>query len=224
MKTTLILFLICSSLSFGQNDPIGAIEHTDFNILYRGYSNQLAVAVTNNQGGEVILTCSNCDTIYPTHKNNYIIKPGNRKTALLKISIIQGDSVRVVKEVEYRVSQLPNPTLFWGAVKSGQRALVWSRLILAKYTAEIPLKADFHVKKWKMTINGESCDGTGSNLSSADEFLKTIIGDGEIMFEAEVVGPDGLSRTIYGKFPYSNITPNSHIAPKVNDTISKGCG
>ena len=116
--------------------PQGSIELPELNVLYRGYPNK--VDPTASGYPTTILSASNASL----KSGPIYCKPGKGSKAYLTVSGKSADGKTVqLKKVEYRVTNLPDPTLYWGSAKSGKKAAKSSRLLLAKYPPEIPLKA-----------------------------------------------------------------------------------
>lgn len=198
----LLLILLFSSFQSFAQEPIGAIEAPELNVLYRGYPNKINVAVTNNDNREVVLTGSNVSiTKTPDSEASYIVKPDNKgRTATLTVGLIEGDSIVPVKSIPYRIMYLPDPTLYWGGAKQSGKANIRQRKLFAKYPPEIPISAAFSILNWKIEWNGEQAEGNGSNLTSAEDFLKKIKEKTEVFVTTTVIGPDGIEREISAKW------------------------
>lgn len=190
MKSIIILFSILSISCFGQGPEV-AIELTEMNALYRGYSSSIEVAVSNSNSSDVTLTCSNCDTLYKVNSNQYIIRPGKEKETIVSVFAQNGDNTELVKTVKYKAINLPDPTIFFGSAKNGCKASKSSRLIQAKYTSEIPIQASFVIIKWSAHINEKSTQGVGGNLSAAEELIDSALPGDVITFMVIARGPDG---------------------------------
>ncbi|NRA13551.1 MAG: hypothetical protein HRT57_16530, partial [Crocinitomicaceae bacterium] len=145
---------------------MAAVEMTDMTVLYRGYSSKIAVGVTNSGDSKIKLRCTNCDTLYKVRPNEYIIKPGNDREAKLQVLLEDGDSIRVAKQIKYKVRVLPHPILYWGSAREGNKGVKSARLLRALYPPEIPLRASFVILKWSITINCETAAGVGGNLKN----------------------------------------------------------
>ncbi|MFK7783472.1 MAG: hypothetical protein AB8B56_00075 [Crocinitomicaceae bacterium] len=195
----LLLLIIFSSFQCLAQEPSGAIELPEHNILYRGYPNKVIPAATNNLNREVILFGSpNVTIIKQPDSETYIVKPGKGKVASLYIGLVNGDSTDTIRTVRYRVVNLPDPTLYWSGIKDGAKANIRSKKLFAKYPPSIPLNATFNILDWEILHNGERTHGKGSNLSSAEDLFKEIKEETEILITTTVVGPDGVQRKITG--------------------------
>jgi hypothetical protein len=180
--------------------PSGSIELPELNVLYRGYANK--VDPTASGFPETVLTGSNCSV--SRSGEVYVVKPGKGKKAYLTVSGRSADGKTVqLKKVEYRVSNLPDPVLYWGSAKSGTKGAKSSRLLQAKYPPEIPLKATFQVIKWTCYapgLKGAPPSGVGTNLGSAGPLINAVKPGTGLSFNATVRGPDGIARQVGGSW------------------------
>lgn len=181
--------------------PQGSIELPEMNMLYRGYANQVEATAsgydqTSLSGTGVSLTKSG---------TGWIAKPtGSGREAYLTVSgknTATGQSA-TLKKVKYRVSNLPDPEIYWGGAKNGERASKSETKLFAKYGPEIPLNASFTVKSWECTVPGASRPvmGTGNLISAASGLLRAAPSGSMVSFICKVVGPDGITRTRAGAF------------------------
>ena len=181
--------------------PSGAISLPDLNVLYRGYPNKVkAVASgydqTNLSGSGVSLSKSG---------EFWIASPGKGREATLTVSgknSITGKSETLVTQT-FRVSNLPDPELYWGASKSGDKGNRNETKLFAKYPPEIPLSATFNIVSWECTIPGAPGApprGTGSNIANATSLIKQAKPGMTVSFTCKVVGPDGIQRNKAGAF------------------------
>ncbi len=180
--------------------PSGSIELPELNVLYRGYPNK--VDPTASGYPTTVLTGSNCSV--SKSGNLYIASPGSGKTAYLTVSGKTADGKTVqLKKVEYRVSALPDPELYWGGVKNGGRASKSQTKLFAKYPPEIPLNAQFNIIKWECQVpgaQGKPPGGPGANISAATNLLRAAKPGSQVSFICTVVGPDGIQRKKAGAF------------------------
>ena len=180
--------------------PQGSIELPELNVLYRGYPNK--VDPTASGYPTTILTGSNCSV--SKSGNVYIAKPGAGKKAYLTVSGKSADGKTVqLKKVEYRVSNLPDPELYWGAAKNGQKGSKFETKLFAKYPPEIPLNASFQILSWECQVPGAAGrppSGSGSNISAASGLLRAAKPGSQVSFICKVKGPDGIVRTRAGAF------------------------
>ena len=181
--------------------PSGAIELPEMNMLYRGYANKVEATAsgydqTSLSGSGVSLTKSG---------TGWIAKPtGRAREAYLTVSgknTSTGKSVSL-KKVKYRVSNLPDPELYWGAAKNGMKGSKAETKLFAKYPPEIPLNASFTIRSWECSVPGAARPvmGTGGNISAASGLIRAAKPGSQISFICTVVGPDGIARKKAGAF------------------------
>ena len=180
--------------------PSGSIELPELNVLYRGYANK--VDPTASGYPTTVLTGSGCSV--SKSGNIYVAKPGAGKKAYLTVSGKTADGKTVqLKKVEYRVSNLPDPELYWGAAKNGQKGSKAETKLFAKYPPEIPLKATFKIVSWECQVPGAAGrppSGSGSNIGAASGLLRAAKPGSQVSFICTVVGPDGVRRKKAGAF------------------------
>ncbi len=180
--------------------PSGSIELPELNVLYRGYPNK--VDPTASGYPTTVLTGTNCSVT--KSGNIYIASPGSGRSAFLTVSGKTADGKTVqLKKVEYRVSALPDPELYWGGVKNGGQASKSQTTLFAKYPPEIPLNATFSITNWECQVpgaQGKPPGGAGSNISAATNLLKAAKPGSQVSFICTVVGPDGIQRKKAGAF------------------------
>lgn len=195
MKSLIVLFSLISISSFAQ-EPNAAIELKEMNVLYRGYSSKIEVAVSNSVDSNLRLSCANCDTLYRLNSNQYVIKPSKALKTSIRVNLKSGDSTKLIEQIDYKVRAMPDPVLFWGSSKDGNKASKASRLLQAKYTPEIPLQASFRIIKWTITLKEESVSGIGGNLSKAGPLINSATEGDLIIFRVVARGPDGIDRNL----------------------------
>lgn len=180
--------------------PSGAIELPELNVLYRGYANK--VEATASGYDKTILSGTGVSI---SGAGPYVVQPtGNGREAYLSVSGKNSTTGKTVqlKKVKYRVSNLPDPELFWGAAKNGTKGSKAETKLFAKYPPEIPLNASFVIKSWECSVPGAARPvlGTGGDISAAAGLIKAAPAGSQISFICTVVGPDGISRKKAGAF------------------------
>lgn len=200
MKTLLTLVLIQFAITVNAQTPTAALESPELNVLYRGYANRIIPAVSDKENRTVILSGNGVELKKQEGQDYYIAKPGRDRIVTISISLIDEKDTILVKEVEYRVHNLPDPYLYLGTSREGQNADVNATKLFAKYPPEIPLNAKYRVMKWTITINEETISGKGDNMSSASEVLKAAPNGTEVIAEVTVQGPDGIFRKKTGSW------------------------
>jgi gliding motility-associated protein GldM len=177
--------------------PQGSIEMPQFNILYRGYNNQ--VNATASGYATTVLTPSNATVT--RSGEGYFVRPGSGRSATLTVSGRTADGKTVqLKRVEYKVVNLPNPALYLGSARDGG-TVVSSRLLRAQFPPEIPLNAKYEVLSWACSSSDMKTGplkGKGGNISGADMVIKAAKKGALITFFVKVKGPDNVIRNVTG--------------------------
>lgn len=179
--------------------PSGSIELPELNVLYRGYENIVNATASGYERTDLGGTGASITR----NGQSYIIKPsGSSRTATLSVigRSSNGRSV-TLKTMQFRVLNLPDPTLYWGASKSGSRVPPGDFRLFAKYGPEIPLNAPFKVLSWTATAAGAvEQKGAGNDLSSIRNFILAVPVGKEISVSVWVLDPGGTRRRISGVF------------------------
>ena len=168
------------------------------NVLYRGYNNKLVGAVSGYTGYKL----SGSNVSLSKSGEFWIGKPGGGKTCTVNIAGIAEDgSSANVGKFEFRVQNLPAPSVYLGALEDGQEApagtIKAQTRLFAKYPPEIPLNATFSVVSWEVSVAGAPRPekGSGQNLSpKALSLIKQAQRGATITFMTIVKGPDGKNR------------------------------
>jgi len=182
--------------------PMGTVSLPELNVLYIGYPNKVeAVASGYDQtllsGNGVSLTKSG---------NFWIGSPGKGKECTITVSGKSSVTNKTANlgSFKFRVSRLPDPSLYWGAAKDGDKGSRSETRLFAKYPPEIPLNATFTIKSWELSIPGAPGappKGSGNTLDGAAiSLLKQAKPGSVIGFMTTVVGPDGITRKKGGAF------------------------
>ena len=182
--------------------PSGAIELPEMNVLYRGYNNKAEATASGYD--QTILSGSGASVT--KSGDGYIVVPqGRGREAFLTVSgknTATGQTTQL-KKVSYRCVNLPDPELYWGGSKSGEKGNRRETKLFAKYPPEIPLAAEFRIIDWECTIPGAPGApprGTGGNVSSASSLILQARPGMMVSFLCTVVGPDGIQRKKAGAF------------------------
>jgi hypothetical protein len=182
--------------------PSGSIELPEMNMLYRGYTNKAKATASGYD--QTVLVGSGGARATKSGDGYNVTVSGRGREAFLTVSgknTATGKTVSLNK-VKYRVSNLPDPELYWGASKNGTKGSKAETKLFAKYPPEIPLNATFRITKWECNVTGaiRPVNGTGSNISAATGLIRTAKPGGQVSFICTVVGPDGIARKKAGAF------------------------
>lgn len=183
--------------------PMGTVSLPELNVLYRDYPNKVEAVAS---GYDQTLLSGDGGVSVAKSGTGWIASPGKVKECKLTVS---GKSSITNKTVSlgsftFRVSNLPDPELYFGAAKSGDKASRAETKLFSKYPPEIPLNATFRIVSWELVIPGNPGappKGAGDVLNgAAASLLKQAKPGTAITFFTEVVGPDGVKRKKTGAF------------------------
>lgn len=196
MKNLLLLSVLTLGLCVLAQEPIVAIEMPEYNILYRGYPNKIIPAVYNNGEGTIFLEGKGVSISKDENGERFTVKvTGSGRAALISVYLINGNDTTFLRKVNYRVSNLPDPAMYWGGAKEGGKANIREDKLFAKYGPEIPLAAQFTVVSWELSVDSSVVMSNGNNLHEAEEILKKIEKPTKASFKIKYIGVDGITRT-----------------------------
>jgi hypothetical protein len=93
--------------------------------------------------------------------------------------------------------RLPDPEIYWGAAKNGDRGSKAETRLFAKYPPEIPLNAKFNIINWECQVpgaQGAPPKGSGNDIGSASALIRAARSGMNVSFICTVVGPDNVQR------------------------------
>jgi gliding motility-associated protein GldM len=182
--------------------PSGAISLPELNVLYKGYDNKISAVASGFD--QTMLTAQGASV--SKSGEFWIAKPGQVREASLSVSgknSVTGKTQNLLTQ-KFRVSSLPDPELYWGASKSGDKGSRVETKLFAKYPPEIPLNAQFRIVDWEVSIpgaQGAPPRGTGGVLTpAASGLIKQAKPGMMVSFLCNVIGPDGVKRKKAGAF------------------------
>ncbi len=179
--------------------PAGSIEMPEFNVLYRNYKNK--VNATASGFPETVLTATGA-TIRKVGDGYEVTPDGSGRTAQLIVSgrTDDGRTTRL-KTINYRVSPLPDPTLYWGAVKNGGKVPPSNFMIFPKYGNEIPLNLNFTVVSWTVSVDGSrEVTGRGNNISAARPLINAARANSNVRIDCWIQPESGPRQKLSGVF------------------------
>lgn len=183
--------------------PSGAISLPELNVLYRGYPNKVAAVAS---GFDQTVLSAQGATVSKSGDVWIAKTVGTNREATLSVSgknSVTGKTQQLLSQ-KFRCSNMPDPELYWGGSKSGDKGNRGETKLFAKYGPEIPLNATFNIVDWEVSIpgaQGAPPRGTGSNLTpQASGLIKQAKPGMMVSFICNVVGPDGIRRKKAGAF------------------------
>jgi hypothetical protein len=186
------------SFKYTVGKPSGAVSLPEMNVLYRGYDNKVKGAVSGYTGYRLSMTGGSISQSGEV----WIARPGSGREATISITGVAADgSTASVGSEQFRVRNLPPPTIKLGSIWDGSKASPASiramNRIFAQYDESIPLNANFTVVKYIVKVTGapRNASGTGSQLNGAAmSLIKQARPGSSIVLETDVRGPDGKIR------------------------------
>ena len=203
MKNYILIVSIFSFLNLFSQEKLVVIGNPESMVLYRGYSNKIQIGFNDMLVKEYTIETSNCDSIIPdSEKHNYVIYPGqSRMLTLTIIDLSVKGKKTFLSETSYRVSNLPDPALYLGALENettiSLEGIKSMTTLFAKYPPELYFNAIFQVNSWNLFIKDLNLAGTTNNLSKEALFHLNRLSSGEkITIIANVIGSDKIIRKL----------------------------
>jgi hypothetical protein len=195
---TFIVLLNCVSC-FSQI----ALSFPEYNVVYRGYNNVLAVSTRTKVNPKFIEL--KCEGAKLTRKEHQIwnLNPFTTEDSL-ELIMLNSKTQKVIDRFVYLVKKLPDPQLYVGAVENGGKISRGEIRLFARYS-DSPLKAEFTVKEAIVLVEGYShVFVSDKNKLGIDyqEAMKNVPAGIKVKIKAVVLGPDGLDHVIYGEYVY----------------------
>jgi len=182
--------------------PSGTVSLPNLNMLYLGYDNEVEGVASGYD--ETILSGTGVNL--RKSGNRWIADPHKVRNATITVwgkNNVSGKKVSL-GTYNFRVSRLPDPTIYFGAAKDGERASSREKNLFAKYTPDVPLNATFDVKSWEMVISGlpgAPPKGAGNVLSSeAQTLLRQARPGTTVTFFLQIEGKDKIRRNKTASF------------------------
>ncbi|TNF47782.1 MAG: hypothetical protein EP305_06965 [Bacteroidetes bacterium] len=182
--------------------PSGTVSLPNLNMLYLGYDNEVEGVASGYD--ETILSGTGVNL--RKSGNRWIADPHKVRNATITVwgkNNVSGKKVSL-GTYNFRVSRLPDPTIYFGAAKDGEKANNREKNLFAKYTPDVPLNATFDVKSWEMVISGmpgAPPKGAGNILSSeAQSLLRQARPGTTVTFFLQIEGKDKIRRNKTASF------------------------
>ncbi|MBI1837895.1 MAG: hypothetical protein HYR91_11590 [Flavobacteriia bacterium] len=157
--------------------PQGTVSLPDMNVVYRGYPN-LIVGVASGYE-ETILNGTNI-SLKKGANGSYIGTPGAGRECSISVAGRNKAANKTVQlgKFPFRVSGLPSPQVYLGSLatgmSAGKSAIAAMTRLSAKYPPEIPLKAEFNVDTWEVTVSGAPRPASGKGPILSPEALSLL--------------------------------------------------
>ncbi|MCE2682009.1 MAG: hypothetical protein ACK49D_09515 [Flavobacteriia bacterium] len=176
--------------------PAGNVSLPELNVLYIGYDNKVEGVAS---GYDQTVLSSSANVKLTKSGDLYIAKVSSGREATISVSGKSSTTNKTVnlKTQKFRVMRLPDPEIYWGAAKNGEKGSKAEPRLFVKYPPEIPLSANWKMINWEIQVPGaigKPPTGTGNDISSVLGALKLVKPGNNISFICTVVGPDGIQR------------------------------
>lgn len=154
--------------------PQGTVSLPQLNMLYRNYDNVIEGVASGYD--ETVL--SSAELSFRKNGGQYVGRiQGTGRTATIRISgrnNVTGKT-ETMGTYQFRVSNLPQPTLYVGSLSNGSTAtrseLANATAMFIKYPPEIPLLVNYSVVSWEVEVAGIRKPGNGKILSEEAKSL-----------------------------------------------------
>ncbi len=171
--------------------PQGTVSLPELNVLYRGYPNKVEGVAS---GYDQTILNGNGVSLVKSGTGYIGNVSGKGREATISISGKNSVTNKTVSlgSYKFRVMNLPNPSLFFGATEEGGKASKAEVRLFARYS-DSPLNATFTVLEWELNVSGapRPAKGTGNVLNGdAINLLKQARPGSQLSFMTKVVGPD----------------------------------
>ena len=189
--------LIFVILCFISCESVGQIVISQPEMLYffKGYSNKLE-ATSQNGVKEIDLVSP--DFTFTKDEKGIYNAVATSDIGPAKIYMIDHKKRDTIDVFDVEIQQLPDPTLFLGAMESGEKVNKIENRLFAKYGPEVPLNVNFSILKGEVTLeSGEKFFFTGNTLTNeCQQALLKQKDNSKIIATIDVKGPDGIIRQI----------------------------
>lgn len=108
-KLTFLLMLAFSTVVFGQDSlvvkpKLSVVSADKMNVVYRGVSNPISIAVTD---GELIAVSA--PGLTKDGKGQYLLRPGQGNEVAVMVSIKRDDGSTIIEKHTFRIKGIPSP-------------------------------------------------------------------------------------------------------------------
>lgn len=118
-------------------DSLISISQPESRELYRKYKNKIEISFNSGCEFKTGITCTYCDTIYNTEKNQFVVIPGPAFHVFIEAYKVLSDSnVEMISRTEYWVRDLPKPIVNYGAASDGDPIFWKETKLFVKYPPE----------------------------------------------------------------------------------------
>lgn len=198
MKLLLTVLLLAAGMNCSGQI---ALALSEYNILYRGYTNQVEVG-TQTKVKATRLSLYSADAQFVHKKENQwnVITTTTKDT--IEIVMLHAKTGKVIDRFFFRVKDLPNPDLYVGATQPEGKISKLENRLFARYS-DSPLRAEFRVIAGALMIENDPriFEFDGNKLGEDYlEYVKNIPGGRKVTIKALIIGVDRKERIIWGEY------------------------
>jgi gliding motility-associated protein GldM len=187
--------------SYTVGQPIGVVAQPEMRVLYIGYDNVVEATASGFPAENVTMSGQNCSIVRQGNKYIAQVLRGTRNASISVVGKTADGKNTNVGTYEYKCVPLPDPKITLGGIKNGDEVSLRKAkdmtTVLAKYSSDITLDADFSVISGEVRVG--SVPGKGKVLSNgkldADAKRKIAQGKGSLVqILVEYRKPDGTTK------------------------------
>lgn len=166
--------------SYTVGQPMGVISQPEMRVLYRGYDNILEGTASGFPADKVTLRGSGCSVRRSGDKWVATVASGVRTASIQVIGEKEDGSTAVVGSYDFKVKGMPDPTLYFGSIKTGSnpsRSTVNAQTkVRAAYGPEVNLTdVNFRIIEGTIEVGGLMTKGRINSGGSIDDASRRIL-------------------------------------------------
>jgi hypothetical protein len=210
-RAIIVLLFLKANITFSQNV---VLEVNNVRTLYFGYNNRLEFGTTDGRPFELIAEHAILEldsTRGEKQTISYFLKPTQNQN--VRVFMVDPSSRKAFDTITFNVERIPDPEIFWGTSRNGEKGFVTANRLFVRYPPEnsLLLMASWKIVSWECSISGISgkpISGVGQDVSSAlakireakSNQLNGTWTETKISFICTIVGPDGIQRKLSSVF------------------------
>ncbi|MCR9173507.1 MAG: hypothetical protein NXI10_13485 [bacterium] len=172
------------------NAQSACIDLVNMNVLYRGVNNQVVVGISGYPDHSALVMIDNGE-LEEISVGVYTILPGDGKLCTISVYAKSDDSQVLLKKAQYRVSNLPDPTVYLGGKVSGNEVSALDAALEVRMSYQIPVRTNFTILNWEATYNDHSITGNTNDLQVLYEFISALEPGGTMVIKGKAERQDG---------------------------------
>jgi len=195
----IVVFLLNAGHGFSQLRMVLSLP--EYNVVYRGYNNVLAVSTRSKVNPKFIdLSCEGA-LVQPRENNEWTLNPFTSADSL-ELILFHSKTKKVIDRFVYVIKDLPDPLLFVGAIQPEGKIDRSETRLFARYTGS-PLKAEFSVIGGTVMVgnNSYAFPITGNRIGTDYlQYVQHVPAGTKVYIRTLVRGADKMERVIYAEY------------------------